>query len=223
MIYLLARLIPRYTEVSQREYLVNAIDMIKESAISDFDVEDEKRAREYLKKSDPNDHVVQAAKRLLAKIEGAPSSPPNLFTKCRVVLRTWYYRVARSGVVLNVVIIFLVAQTVRLFLQSASVFVLKPSLPFYEWGQLFSSCLAGVFILMGFLILRFSKAEAYRFFRIAMLITILLTEFFAFMKFQWYELIGLTANLFILGVINYAMAMERVRVKQLDLKMSNKV
>jgi uncharacterized membrane protein YdcZ (DUF606 family) len=60
LLYLLTRVIPRYRAISQKEYLINAIEMIKESAMSDFDIEDEKRAREYLAKSDPQDHVVQA-------------------------------------------------------------------------------------------------------------------------------------------------------------------
>ncbi len=214
LLYLLTRLIPRYRAISQREYLINAIEMIKESAISDFDIEDEKRAKEYLEKSDSKNYVVQAAKKLLARIERSPSSRPNIFAKFRILFRVWYYKIARSGMVLNFILIFLVVQTLRLFLQSASLFAFKPSLPFYEWGQLLSSLLAGAFILIGFLILRFSKFEAYRFFRIAMLITILLTEFFAFMKFQWYELIGLAANLFILGVINYTMLMERIKSKK---------
>jgi hypothetical protein len=50
-----------------------------------------------------------------------------------------------------------------------------------------------------------------------MLITILLTEFFAFMKLQWYELFGLAANLFILGVINYAMLAERIKINKTDV------
>ncbi len=214
LLYLVSRLIPRYKAISQKEYLINAIEMIKESAINDFDVEEEKQARDYLAKSNPKDYVVKMLLELLSKIEKAPTSAPGIFSKMRSTVRGWYYKVARSGFVLNLIIIFLAIQTLRTFLQSVSLFAVKQTLSFQEWGQLLASLLAGIFIVMGFFVLRFSKAEAYRFFRIAMLVSILLTEFFAFMKFEWYELLGLAANLFILGVINYAMAMERLKTKK---------
>src|SRR5258708_29346858 len=50
LLYLISRFIPRYQPFTQREYLVNAIEMIKESAVNDFDEEEEKRASEYLSK-----------------------------------------------------------------------------------------------------------------------------------------------------------------------------
>jgi hypothetical protein len=214
LLYIISRLIPRYQAISQKEYLVNSLEMIKESAISDFDIEEEKRAREYLKKSDQRNYVVQSLIKLLSKIEASPIQRPNIYVRFRGFLRDKYYRVASSGFVLKFIIVFLAIQSLRTFLQSASLFAVKPNIPFYEWGQLLSSLLAGAFIVVGFLVMRFSRIEAYRFFRISMLVTILLTEVFAFMKLQWYELFGLAANLFILGVINYAMAMERIKSKR---------
>jgi hypothetical protein len=66
--------------------------------------------------------------------------------------------------------------------------------------------------------LRFSKYEAFRFFRISMLITILMTDFFVFMRSQWYGLIGLIINIFMLLVINYAMYREKNKAKQLRVE-----
>lgn len=209
LLYLITKFIPHARQVTEKEYLVNAIEMIKESAINDFDIEEEKRAKEYLKKCDPNDPIVQSLTSLLSKIDATPVSRPNMYTRVRMLIRAWYYAVARSGIILKGVILFLVLQTMGTFFQTAVILTTRPTLGLDEWGKLYSSSLAGVFVLIGLFALRFSKVEAYRFFRIAMLIAILLTEFFAFMSSQWFELFNLTANIFILLVINYAQSIEQ--------------
>jgi hypothetical protein len=215
LLFLISRFIPKYQEISQREYLVNAIEMIKESAIDDFDVEEERRAAEYLKKCDPDNPIVQALKKLLANMQVVPSPPPGPFTRIRRVFRDIYFKVARSGRILNVVIIYLTLQTLWIFIQTALLIMGKPELPFSETGQLYTSVLAGAFVLIGLFAIRFSKYEAYRYFHIALLITILLTQFFALMRLQWYEIPLLGANIFMLLVINYAMIRERKKSKSL--------
>jgi len=205
LLFLISRFIPRYRPFSQREYLVNAIEMIKESAINDFDEEEEKRAVEYLKNCDPNNPIVKALKQLLTKLEVEESPPPGIMTKFRRALRVNYYRVAHAGFVINIVIIFLVLQTVATITNVAAISTNHPVLNFSELGQLYSSILAGIFVVFGCLALRFSRVEAYRFFRISVLVTIFLTEFFIFMHLGWYTIIGLLINVFTLFVINYAM------------------
>lgn len=214
LLYLLSRFIPRYSPYSEREYLVNAIEMLKESAINDFDEEEEKRAVEYLKHSDPKDPIVKALKKLLTQVEVEEKSPPGIVSKIRRAIRNWYYVIAKAGFVINLVIVFLVLQTVATITQVATISLYRTTLSFSEWGQLDSSILAGAFVLIGLFALRFSRVEAYRFFRIAVLVTILLTQFFVFMHLGWYELIGLGVNVFTLVVINYAM--QRDRKKTVD-------
>ena len=213
LLFLISRFIPRYREISQREYLVNAIEMIKESAIDDFDVEEARRASDYLKKCDPENPIVIALKKLLANLEVVPNPPPGIFTKLRHQLRVHYYHIAQSGFIINTIIIYLAIQSIWTFTQSVLLLVTRSYLPFSEMGQLYSSVLAGSFVLIGLFALRFSKVEAFRYFRISMLITILLTQFFAFMHLSWIELIPLAANVFILLVINYAMIREKKKGK----------
>jgi len=86
-------------------------------------------------------------------------------------------------------------------------------MPFEDWGKLLSSFLAASFIIVGFFMLRFSKIESYRFFRIAVLISLLLTDFFSLIQLQWYELLSIAGNVFVLQVINYAQLQEREKGK----------
>lgn len=213
LLYLITKFIPNSRQMTEKEYLVNAIEMIKESAINDFDVEEEKRAREYLKKCDPNNPIVQSLTSLLSKIDATPVPTPNIYTRIRTLIRKWYYAVACSEIIIKVVIVFLVVQTVSTLFQTAIILTTRPTLALDEWGKLYSSSLAGIFVLIGLFSLKFSKHEAYRFFRIAMLIAILLTEFFAFMRSQWFELFNLAANIFVLLIINYAQYLEQQKNK----------
>ncbi len=209
LLFLISRFIPKYHPYTKREYLVNAIEMIKESAINDFDEEEEKRAREFLKQCDPDNPIVQALKKVLTQVEVEANKPPGIFTKFRRALRKRYYLIARSGIVINVVIVFLILQTLLIIIQISTLSLFRPVLSFSDWGQLYSSILAGIFVLIGLFALKFSRVEAYRFFRISVLITILLTQFFVLVHMGWYDIFGLGANVFTLFVINYAMLRDK--------------
>jgi len=213
LLFLISRFIPKYTPFTQREYLVNALEMIKESAINDFDEEEERRAVEYLRKCDPKNPIVKALKQLLTQLEVEETPPPGFFAKMRRSFRHRYYVIAHSGLVVNAVLIFLVLQTVLTFTQIATVSLFRPVLSFSELGQLYSSLLAGAFVVIGLFALRFSRVEAYRFFRVSVLVTLLLTQFFVLMHTGWSDIVGLGANIFALVVVNYAMTRDQRRNK----------
>lgn len=212
LLYLISRFIPRYQPYTQREYLVNAIEMIKESAVNDFDEEEERRAAEYLSKCDPKNPIVKDLKRLLSQLQVEANPPPGIFTRIRRALRRQYYVIAQAGFVINIVIIFLVFSTLLTIAQIATLALYRPLLTFSDWGQLFSSILSGIFVLIGLFSLRFSRVEAYRFFRIAVLVNILLTQFFILMHVGWEDIFGLGLNIFALFVVTYAMARDRKKV-----------
>lgn len=213
LLYLLSRFIPKYRPYTEREYLVNALEMIKESAVNDFDKDEERRAVEYLRHCDPKNPIVKALKQLLSQLEVEENPPPGILTKIRRWFRNRYYVIARSGFVINVVIIFLVFSTLATIVQIATLTLFRPVLTFSEYGQLYSSMLSGAFVIIGLFALRFSRVEAYRFFRISILVTILLTQFFVLMHIGWYDLFGLTLDIFALLVITYAMARDSNHAK----------
>jgi hypothetical protein len=209
LLYLISRFIPRYSPFTKREYLVNALEMIKESAVNDFDEEEEKRAAEYLRKCDPKNPIVKSLKHLLSQLAVEENPPPGIISKIRRAFRDRYYGVARSGIVINVVIVFLIFSTLATIIQIVTLTFLKPALTFSEGGQLYSSMLSGAFVVIGLFALRFSRVEAYRFFRISVLVTILLTQFFVLMHTTWYDIFDLALNIFALFVITYAMMRDR--------------
>lgn len=214
-IFLITRFIPRHHEFSQREYLVNAIEMIKESAIDDFDEDERRRAEEYLRKCDQRNEMVKALRKMLENIDVAPSPRAGYFTRLRRKLRKLYYRVAESDRILTAITAYLAASTAWTFFNSVLYFTQRAYMHYSDLGQLYSSMLAGAFVLIGLFALKFSRYEGYRYFRISMLITILLTEFFSLMNPVWYEIFILGTNVFVLLVINYAMIREGKKAKNI--------
>lgn len=214
LLYLIFHMIPRYRPISKKEYLVNAMEMMKESAINDFDKEEEQQAREYLAKADQKNKIVQALSKLLQTMETVPVTRPNIFIRLRHGLQKGYWKIAHSDLILHGVIIFLAFQTVRTFGNSISLFITRPDLLFDEWGKLISSLLVALFATIGFLTIKSSKVDAYKFFRIAVLVSLLLTDFFALMNFQWYEIFSILGNVFVLQVINYAQLQEKEKEEQ---------
>jgi hypothetical protein len=218
LLYLLLKFIPRYQQINQREYLVNALELIKDSAINDLDADEKRQALRYLKHCDQKDPIVISLTKLIHRMDTVPVGEPGVLTRIGRQIERVYLRAAQSGLLMKITIVYLSYETLRIFLQAVGYFVTRPLLPLNEWGKLYSSILAGIFVLIGLSALKFSRFEAYRFFRISMLIIILLTEFFAFMRTQWLELIPLAANLFMLVVINYAMSMERRKAQEAKLE-----
>ncbi len=204
LLYLALKFIPRLGQITQKEYLINALEMVKEAAVNDFDIEEEKQALEYLRHCDPQDPIVKNIYQLLAQIHTIPMQKPTILTRFRVLLRNSYYMIAKSGIILQIIIIFLTIQAVINIATSVLLFVSHIHMAFDEWGTLYSSILSGIFVIIGLVSLRFSKEEAYASLRISVLITILITQFFTFLRTPSFALFSLAINLFIYFVINYA-------------------
>ncbi len=73
-IYLLVRLIVGRTPLTPRERLVNAVELLKESAAHDLDDAERARVLALLRTSDPADLLVRP---LLAAVRGLPPQPPS--------------------------------------------------------------------------------------------------------------------------------------------------
>ncbi len=211
-IFLFSRFLPKYKRISQKEYLVNALDMVREAVVNDLDVEEEKKAVEYLKHADPSDPIVRSMIHLLAEIESTPSGPPSFMMRVRRLLRATYLRLAKWQPVIKFVIAFLVLQFLANVAFSGYVLLLHKTIAFHEWGETISSLVAGFFVIGGIWIMRKSKYEAYRYFRISIFISIFLTEFFVFYETPFLAILALAVNIIMLAVLNYVILIEKHHV-----------
>jgi hypothetical protein len=70
-----------------------------------------------------------------------------------------------------------------------------PDLSFFQWGDLISSIIPALLVLLGVYRMRRSRLEAYRTFKTAVLLIIFVTQFFAFYHQQLLAMFGLLSNI----------------------------
>jgi multisubunit Na+/H+ antiporter MnhE subunit len=169
LLYLLFRAIPTYQRVSEREYVINAIEIMKEIVMKDLDIEEEKQALAYLAKSDQSDPLVKTLIGVLHKIEAIPPPKPSTLTHFRHSCYGIYIRLAQSQRITKAVIFLLLFQSVSLMLVMTFLFLQEQTLSFAEWGNLISSLISTIFVISGLHFLKSLKVKAYQLFKLATL------------------------------------------------------
>jgi hypothetical protein len=213
LLYLLFRAIPTYQRVSEREYVINAIEIMKEIVMKDLDTEEEKRALAYLAKSDQNDPLVKALIAVLHTIKALPPPKPSVLTRFRHSCYDIYIRLAQSQRIIKAVIFLLLFQSVSLMLAMGLIFLQKQTLSFAEWGNLISSLISTIFVVRGLQFLKSLKVRAYQLFKLATLTGIFLTQFFIFYVIQFFALFVLAFYILILLVIDYILDVEERKTR----------
>lgn len=83
-----------------------------------------------------------------------------------------------------------------------------PGLGFFDWGELVSSAVPGLLVLMGIFRLGRSRLAAYRAFERAVLFEIFVTQFFAFYHAEFVAALGLLVNLLVFATLRYSIHRE---------------
>jgi hypothetical protein len=216
---------------THEEYLLNAIRELQELARSDLDARERERALEYLGRSDPHHPLVEPLYRILAGVEPLPWGGPPAWRRARGGIRSAYRRLASAPGFDAAVIAFFVGQLILKLLYGALlIFVVglgwrqvldvrflgrvaerMVDLSVLEVAQLAASGLAGWFVLMGVLRIRFSRVAAFRMFERAIVTSILLVQVFSFYSEQFAALVELVFNLTILAFVRAAIGVEEAR------------
>jgi hypothetical protein len=211
------------------EWLVNALRETEELAVQDLDPVERRRALAFLERSDPDHPLVPPLRRLLREAEPVAAPVPGWLVRLANRARDLYQRLIRWPLFTRGLILFFVIQlAVKLGWAVSTLFrsrgaddpgealtVLErfvrsqDSPTFVEWGELTSSLLSGVFVLLGVLALRRSRLTAYRWFERSILVSILLTQIFTFYHEQFAALAGLAVNLVFLGALRYMIGREQ--------------
>jgi hypothetical protein len=213
LLFLFFKLVTGPIRLKSREYTINALEIAKEVVLQDLDVEEKKKALAYLGESDENDSVARILKNTLQEISALPTPPKSWFYIIKSRLGKLYVEIIKTPLFLKVIPFLYLAFLLINFLPILFTGFNKSS--FADKGILFSTSLALVFILLGiYLLSRRKRLVSFNIFRVAVLITIFLTQFFYFLKNQLPAVLGLGLNLIILGVVDYLVNQERLRVKK---------
>lgn len=256
VLYLIGELLPKYKSVTKTEYLVNAIELVKEIIIQDLDSNEKKQALAYLKASDQSNPLVLEMKKILQSSRSKPNTS-DMYTRIKLLVFTKVSIITQSRIFFYFVIFFIVSQAtlsllftfivisalnkfiyivvgvvlgfVTLYFQRNNTFLLRfltivgligimigihmitkenisISLSFIGWGTLLSTSLAALFSFLGLNEIPKSHFSALKYFRLSVLVSIFLTQFFLFYELQFYALIGLLLNILMLLTLEYVIA-----------------
>lgn len=230
LLFLVLRALHARREFTGHEYLVNALRAMEEVARRDLDEDEQKLALDYLKQSNAELPLVAALKGALAHtdLRRAPVEP-SLFVRGKKLVTDFYKFIAGARWFGLAVIVFFIGQLIA---KSIYVFVLIfivglrreqilnyrilglivgqiRHLSFLDWAEIASSLLSGIFVLCGVVLIRRAKLTAYRMFERSVLVSILLTQVFAFYKEQFSALLGLLFNIAVLLALRFMIERER--------------
>jgi hypothetical protein len=214
LIYSISKSLEKSSTITPKEYLVNALGMVTEAVLNELDDEEKKRALLYLKKSNPNDPLVKALKGFFAEVQSIPVPPPSLFNRIRHFTLMIYIKLTQSKLLNKLVVTILLLQSLSSIASLALMYYTKQSLSFIQTGELAASLLSGFFVIVGIIVMQKSKEKGFRIFKIAVLVSLLITQFFIFYSEQFRALFLLGLNIILLAVVDYTLDQEERVVPQ---------
>jgi len=181
LVYLLYKFLDKPKQITEKEYAVNALEMIKEAVLHDFDPEEKRRAVEFLEKSDPQDPIIKMLSTTVAQIDALPLKKMGFISKFRNKIRHYYIKLIKLRLFSSLIIAFFAIASILNIIIVANNITSNQS--FTHLGILFSSSVSGLFVILGiyFITIR-RRLAAYEMFNTAILISIFLTQFFLFFE-----------------------------------------
>ncbi len=211
-LYITSRFLSQRKNISKQEYLINAIDMIKEFALNDLDSFEKKKAMEYLLKSDQEDPLVKILKSFLGNAQTIKVSDRSLWSEGRHYVSEKYYQFTRSKVVRKLLIFMLILQLVVSLSLVSREFTNLQEMSIINYGIILSTITSGIFVILGVILFTANKHTSYLFFKVSILISIFITQPFLFYQEQLSAIVGLLVNLLLLAVVDYALNREEISI-----------
>jgi hypothetical protein len=255
-IYLAGQALPKLKGVTQKEYLLNAVELLKEVVVQDLDTNEKKQALAYLHASDREEPIVDELKGILSHYRSKPHEK-DVYTSVKESINLRIEKITQNRQFYFFVLFFIVVQSVlsllitfliiaalnrSVFMISAgllylvSLLLLKKAslmtkiiysisaafllfsvyflttgeltieLSFIGWGTVLSSAFAAFVAFSGILELSKSQLRGLKLFRLSILISIFLTQFFLFYSLQFLALVGLFFNIIMLLTLEFVIS-----------------
>jgi len=218
VLFLVTRAFVSTDHPSPQAALVNLLGLASEAAARPLDAAERSQAIHLLAACDPSDPVVGNLTPIIAGMTAGTSGHQGPYERIKerlvifydslvekrwfkTLLVTYLALVALGGLLVGIAALF-VAATGRSGVESVD---------FWSSGQAISSGVSAVLIVVGFVRWRRSRLAAYRWFQRALLVTIFVTEFFAFYQNQVAQVFGLFVVLLTYAALRAMMRQEEAR------------
>jgi hypothetical protein len=220
-LFFFTRWLRRRGELTPREALVNAADLVKEAALHDLDAREQRRAVELLDRCDHTDPLVAPLRRLMVEVQSLPAREPGRLTRAARWIRAHYYRLIDTrwfprvvritfvvlgvlsvlqvlGLVFNLVV---VAHGDKINVSVNEAFDTLGHISLYGWLNIGSALLGAVLLWIGIVRLRESRLSGYIWIERSLLVSICLTQVFVFIESQFTAVFGLAIELILLVTV----------------------
>lgn len=209
------RLLERTLSATPKDYAVNALEVMKEVVLYDLDEQEKNRAIWYLKHAKADDPVTQALKKVFKDLEVTAENKPHIISVVKYNLYTYYMKAIQSNFfATSLVVVFVVYSLVSFFdgLTDINTFM-----DFWDWGHFVSSSISSILAMSGvyFLMRTNARLKAYQSFKAAILIQLLITQFFLFYFDQLAALSSLVINISLYTAVQYFINQERIALRKI--------
>lgn len=212
MLFFITRYLQKSISPTDKDYAVNAVELMKEVVIYDLDESEKTRALNYLQKSDQKNELVKYLSELLKKSETTDAEGVFFLTGIKRWFTQVYLKIIRRRRFAQFLANLFVVMT--LFSIGFSLVGSNGRYSFWNIGHIASAASAGIVAIFGaYLLLRRKYHKAYEILKISLLISILLTQFFQFYKIQLLGLLGLIFYTSILIAVQFLINQEKALVK----------
>ena len=210
-LYMVVRALARRVEPTPQASLVNALELAKEAVLRDLDPGEKRRALELLARCDPRDPLVRALRERMLRQETVPPALPELLAKLqRAVDRTFDRWVHARAFTVGFAAFVTLAALAALAVGILTLRTMGPGVQIGILGQFLSSAVAAGLVFTGLVRLAGSRVAAWRFFRVAATVSILVGQAFMFYRHVLFAMIGLAASLLIWVVAGVLLRRERL-------------
>jgi hypothetical protein len=216
---------------TQREYLVNAIEILKAGALHDLDDAKRHRGLALLARADESDPLVSELRKIFQELPARPA-PPTAWGRSVRRLRTALSSLPERPWFVRTLVVFFVLWAVASLLQvilllvygtaglsSGEAFRLgsrirssplaSGEVDFLTWADLAASLVATSFVLAGlYRIAKGRRAAAFAMFERAVLVSIFFTQVFAFVYSQFAAVFGLLFDLILFVAVRATLSRE---------------
>jgi hypothetical protein len=218
MLFLVGTAIVRWVRISPHSALVNALGLAQEAVIRDLSEAERTEALTLLAQCDQTAPLVQDLTQTFAAMASPTATAPRFYVRLKTRLRTFYQlllgkRWLKALVVGWFVLVALGNLLVGILVVAAAAAGESGSLTldFWKYGQVVSSAIGGVLVVLGLIRWRSSRLAAYRWFERALLFTIFVTQFFSFYNSQFTAVSGLVIALLTYLTIRFMIREEEAR------------
>lgn len=205
VLFLLFRLLSQHRKLEPDESLMNAMNLMEEGLVRDLNPSEYNAMRHYLKQSKNSKEISQALHMLAEEVIISNHSDGSYWFRLKKKLHKFYKKIVISRWGIRVLTVLFILQALSILsISDFFSFATAVTQPLSTLIPALSSLVSGVIALWGAIKLRSSRLAAYKLFRISMLITLLISQFFWFYKEQFgtlpdlFVVLGLYAALQIL-------------------------